>query len=445
MPVPASTPEERGDGTIPADAAPLTPDVFPSDAAEGATALGASAPAQTEAAHHGWRVLAILSALMGFASISTDLYLPAMPAMGQALGADAGMVELTVSGYLIGFSLGQLLWGPIGDQHGRRLPVAIGLVLFVIGSAGCALADSAGVMIGWRIVQAVGACAGVVLSRAMVRDLYEGYRAAQMLSTLMTVMAVAPLLGPIIGGQILAFAGWRAIFWTLVGVGLATLAALFTLPETLPVERRSRVTLGRALVRYGELIRHRRLLGYAAAGGFFYGGMFAYIAGTPFAYITYHHVPPQFYGLLFGVGIVGIMATNLLNARLVMRLGSERLLVRGTGAAALAGVLLAVAAWTGWGGLWGLALPLFLFVSAAGFIIANSIAGALADFPERAGAVSALIGAIHYGSGIIGSALVGAFADGTPWPMGWVIALAGIGSLLCARLLVSAAAPAASH
>jgi MFS transporter, DHA1 family, multidrug resistance protein len=184
---------------------------------------------------------------------------------------------------------------------------------------------------------------------------------------------------------------------------------------------------------------------YAGCLRFFYGGMFAYIAGTPFAYITYHHVPPQFYGLLFGVGIVGIMATNLLNARLVMRLGSERLLVHGTGAAAIAGVLLAVAAWTGWGGLWGLAVPLFLFVSATGFIVANSIAGALADFPERAGAVSALVGAIHYGSGIIGSALVGAFADGTPWPMGWVIALAGIGSLLCARLLVPAAAPAASH
>jgi MFS transporter, DHA1 family, multidrug resistance protein len=443
--MPANAPEERGDGTIPADAAPLAPDVFPGDAVESATAFGASAPVRTEAARHGWRVLAILSALMGFASISTDLYLPAMPAMGQALGADAGMVELTVSGYLIGFSLGQLLWGPIGDHHGRRLPVAIGLVLFVIGSAGCALAGSAWALIGWRIVQAAGACAGVVLARAMVRDLFEGYRAAQMLSTLMTVMAIAPLLGPVLGGQILAFAGWRAIFWTLVGVGLATLAALFTLPETLPVERRSRASLGRALVRYGELIRDRRLLGYAGAGGFFYGGMFAYIAGTPFAYITYYHVPPQFYGLLFGVGIIGIMATNLLNARLVMRLGSERLLIRGTGAAALAGIVLAVTAWTGWGGLWGLAVPLFLFISATGFIVANSIAGALAGFPERAGAVSALIGAIHYGSGIIGSALVSAFADGTPWPMGWVIALAGIGSLLCARLLVPTAAPAASH
>ena len=127
-------------------------------------------------ARHGWGVLATLSMLMGFASISTDLYLPAMPAMSRALGAGTGVVEWTVSGYLIGFSLGQLLWGPISDRFGRRPPVAIGLVLFVIGSAGCALADSAATMILWRVVQAVGACAGVVLARAMVRDLYQGSR-----------------------------------------------------------------------------------------------------------------------------------------------------------------------------------------------------------------------------------------------------------------------------
>ncbi|SMF90169.1 MFS transporter, DHA1 family, bicyclomycin/chloramphenicol resistance protein [Azospirillum oryzae] len=398
----------------------------------------ASYPTNTETAQHGWRVLAILSALMGFASISTDLYLPAMPAMGRALGADAGHVELTVSGYLVGFSLGQLFWGPLSDRFGRRLPVAVGLVLFAIGSAGCAMAGSAWALVGWRVLQAVGACAGVVLARAMVRDLYEGHRAAQMLSTLMTVMAVAPLLGPIVGGQILALAGWRAIFWTLVGVGMATLAALLTLPETLPPERRNHEPLGHALLRYGTLIRHRRLLGYAGAGGFFYGGMFAYIAGTPFAYVTYHHVPPELYGLLFGAGIVGIMATNTFNARLVRRLGSDRLLLCGTGLAALSGLVLAVTAWTGWGGLWGLAVPLFLFASATGFIVANSIAGALSGFPERAGAVSALVGSVHYGSGIVSSALVGAFANGTPWPMGWVIALTGIGSLLCAWLLVPA-------
>ncbi|MGO4263890.1 MFS transporter, partial [Lysobacter sp. TAB13] len=181
----------------------------------------------------------MLSVLMGFASISTDLYLPAMPEMASALRADSGLIELTVSGFLIGFSLGQLFWGPISDRYGRRRPVAIGLVLFVIGSAGCAFAGSAEAMIGWRIVQAVGACAGVVLGRAMVRDLYDGARTAQMLSTLMTVMAIAPLLGPLLGGQILTLAGWRAIFLVLVALGLAALAAVLMLPETLPPEQRS--------------------------------------------------------------------------------------------------------------------------------------------------------------------------------------------------------------
>jgi DHA1 family bicyclomycin/chloramphenicol resistance-like MFS transporter len=412
-------------------------EIMPGDAAEAVEMIGAGAPAPVEAASHGLRVLAILSALMGFASISTDLYLPALPTMAGALRSDAGTMELTISGYLIGFSLGQLLWGPIGDRYGRRLPVAIGLVLFVIGSAGCAVSAGAWAMVGWRVVQAVGACASVVLARAMVRDLYTGERAAQMLSTLMTVMAIAPLLGPILGGQILALASWQAIFWTLVGVGLLTLAALFVLPETLAPEQRNHEPLRRAIANYLLLVRQRRLIGYAGAGAFLYGGIYAYIAGTPFAYISYHHVPPQLYGLLFGVGILGIMGTNLLNVRLVMRLGSVRLMRAGASGAALAGVIVAIDARTGWGGLIGLAAPLFVFVGLAGFIVANSIAGALANFPERAGSVSALVGAIQYGTGIAGSALVGAFADGTPWPMGWVIALSGIGSALCAWLLAS--------
>jgi DHA1 family bicyclomycin/chloramphenicol resistance-like MFS transporter len=263
-----------------------------------------------------------------------------------------------------------------------------------------------------------------------------------MLSTLMTIMAIAPLLGPIVGGQILALAGWQAIFWTLVGVGLLTLAALFAVPETLPRERRDAEPLARAFLRYGDLVRHRSLLGYAGAGGFFYGGMFAYVAGTPFAYITYHHVSPQFYGVLFAAGILGIMATNLVNARVVTRTGSDRLLRAGTITAALAGVALAVTSWTGWGGLAGLVAPLFVFVSAAGFIVANSIVGALACSSQRAGAVSALVGAVQYGSGMIGSALVGAFADGTPWPMGWVIAMGGLGSVACAWLLLPTPAAA---
>jgi DHA1 family bicyclomycin/chloramphenicol resistance-like MFS transporter len=382
-------------------------------------------------------MLAVLSALMGFASISTDLYLPAMPTMAQSLGSNAGGMELTVSGYLIGFSAGQLLWGPLGDRYGRRGPVCAGLVLFVLGSAGCALATSVPSLVGWRVLQAVGACAGVVLGRAMVRDLFEGPRAARMLSTLMTVMAIAPLLGPIVGGQILLLASWRAIFWVLVAFGLATIAAVWSLPETLARERRNTQPIVRAIAGYGALVRERQLLGYAGAGGFFYAGIYAYVAGTPFAYIAYYRLPPQYYGLLFAAGIIGIMATNLLNARLVMRFGALGLMRAGTLLAAVAGLLLAVNAWTGWGGLVGLSGTLFLFVAATGFIVANSIAGALARYPDRAGAVSALVGSIHYGAGIVGSALVGLLADGTPWPLGCVVAVSGVGACACARLLRS--------
>jgi MFS transporter, DHA1 family, multidrug resistance protein len=385
---------------------------------------------------HPRYILAILSLLMAFASISTDLYLPAMPVMAQALHASPGLVELTVSGYLVGFSVGQLFWGPVGDRYGRRLPVSLGLGLFVIGSAGCALSTSVNMLIGWRAIQALGACASVVLARAMVRDLYTGHRAARMMSTLMSVMAVAPLLGPTVGGQILHWFSWRAIFWTLVVVGLLTLLSLLALPETLPASRRKPTSLRRAVGGYLELLGHRGLLGYAGAGGFFYGGMFAYVAGTPFAYITYHHVPARIYGLLFAIGTIGIMITNMINARLVHRFGSDGLMRCGTGLAASAGMILSAAAWFGWGGLWGLVIPLFLFISATGFVVANSISGALGIFPERAGTVSALIGAIQYGAGIAGSGLVGVLADGTPWPLGYVIALFSICSFFSARFLV---------
>lgn len=377
-------------------------------------------------------VLAILSLLMAFASISTDIYLPAMPAMAVALKTSPGVLEWTISGYLVGFSLGQLAWGPISDRFGRRIPTAIGIVIFAIGSAGCATAGGPAAIVGWRLVQAFGACAGVVLSRAMVRDLYKGDRAASMLSTLMVAMGIAPLIGPIIGGQILAIAGWRAIFWTLVGVGVATLCTLTALPETLRADRRSELSFSRSLKGYGVLLRNRRFMAFSCAGGFFFAGTFAYVAGSPFAYISYHHVPASLYGFLFGAGIVGVMIGNLVNATLVTRFGATRMLSIGAGLAALAGCALAVTASSDMGGLVGLVVPLFLFVSMTGLVIANSFAGALTDFSEMAGSASALVGAIQYGSGMIGSALVGALADGTAWPLGSVIAVAGIGSFACA-------------
>lgn len=364
---------------------------------------------------------------MAFASISTDLYLPAMPTMRIALGAAQGTMEWTISGYLIGFSLGQLVWGPVGDRYGRRLPVAAGLVLFIIGSAGCAISSDVGTMIGWRALQAAGACASVVLARAMVRDLYAGTQAAKMMSTLMTVMAIAPLVGPSVGSLILHVSSWRSIFWTLVAVGFIALLALTHLPETLPVERRNRTAVQKAFSTYSQLLSHRRLLGYIGCGGFFYGGLYAYVSGTPFAYIAYYHVSPQAYGLLFAFGTIGIMVTNQLNSRLVSHLGSDRLMCYGSHAAAAAGLLLAVTAYFNIGGLAGLVVPLFLYVSVTGFIVANAIAGALNLSPAHTGALSALIGATQYGTGIAGSALVGALTNGTPVPMACIIGVFSIG------------------
>ncbi|GAB5097797.1 multidrug effflux MFS transporter [Caballeronia sp. HLA56] len=369
---------------------------------------------------------------MAFASISTDLYLPALPGMAETLHADAGTLEYTISGYLVGFSLGQLLWDPIGDRFGRKLPISAGLVLFVLGSAGCALSNDAHTMIVWRAVQAVGACASVVLARAIVRDLYTGVRSAQMMSTLITVMAIAPLIGPSVGSIILHLASWRVIFWTLVGVGLFTMLALTLLPETLQPARRNQEPLKHAFIAYGNLLRSRPLLAYAGAGGFFYGGIYAYIAGTPFAFIAYHHVSPQGYGLLFAAGIVGIMLTNQLNARYVRHWGGDNIMRAGAVAAALSGVAVAITSLTDFGGVAGLVIPLFVFVSLNGFIVANSIAGAMGIFSTRTGAVSALIGAIQYGTGIAGSAVVGALSNGSPFPMGLVIALMGIGSAVSA-------------
>jgi DHA1 family bicyclomycin/chloramphenicol resistance-like MFS transporter len=261
-----------------------------------------------------------------------------------------------------------------------------------------------------------------------------------MLSTLMLVMGIAPLLGPIMGGQVLAIWSWQGIFWILVVFGLLALLSLLALPETLPKNRRSSQRLGEAMIGYVLLAGNRRLLAYAVSGGFFYGGIYAYLAGTPFAYITYYHVPAEAYGLLFGINIAGMMAANLVNSRLVMRLGADRLLRFGAVVAALSGVALALDAHFGWGGLIGLVVPLFFYISMLGFIVANSVAGALSAFPHKAGTASALVGACHYGAGVVSSAMVGWFADGSPWTMGWIIGLCGAGTFVSTGLLTRPAA-----
>lgn len=374
--------------------------------------------------------LSILALLLAFASISTDLYLAVMPRMGEELSADSGMMEWTVSAYLLGFSLGQLFWGALSDRLGRKMPLAAGLLLFVVASAGCAFSESVGSLIVWRVLQALGASASVVLARAMIRDYYDRTEAAKVLATLTAIMAIAPLIGPTLGTQIANLTSWRGIFGFLVLIGMITLAALPAyVPETLSPSRRMRVSARQTLMQYARLLRNRKLSAYALALGLLSAGMFAYVAGSPFVYMTYYGLPSGAYGLLFAAGAAGIMGMNMLNARLVGRYGADRMLRIGSFAAALLGVMAAFTGLAEIGGLPLTAFVLFLFASTNGLIAANAISSALSSVKEYVGSASALLGFAQYGGGMIGSALLGVFSNGTPAPLGILVFFSGFGCL----------------
>lgn len=371
----------------------------------------------------------ILSGLMAFASLSTDIYLPAMPVMAAELQGDA---ELTITGFLIGFAVAQLIWGPIGDRLGRRTPLFIGMVLFIIGSVGCALSVSIDQIIFWRVFQALGACTGPMLARAMVRDLFARTRAAQMLSTLTIVMAIAPIIGPLLGGQLISFTSWHAIFWLLAGIGLLMLLALRWLPETLPPERRQQGSPLKAFHHYGQLLRNRIFIRYTLSLTCYYVAAYAFITGSPDVYIRYFGVEPQHYGWLFAVNILGLMTMSLVNRRLVQRYALGDLLKVALVVASLAMVAMAFSVKLHHGGLVGIALCVFLFFSMNGVIAATSTAAALDEAGEFAGSASAFIGSLQYGSGIVSSLLLAGLHDGTPWTMTWIMGAFTLVSLLLA-------------
>lgn len=358
-----------------------------------------------------WFFLAMLGALMAFTSLSTDIYLPAMPQMQRDL---QGNVELTITGFLVGFALAQLVWGPVSDRVGRRRPLIAGVALFVVGSIGCALSQSIGQIVFWRMFQAFGACTGPMLARAMVRDRYERTRAAETLSTLTVIMAIAPIVGPLLGGQIIRISTWHAIFWLLAGIGTLMLLILRLLPETHLPDRRATTPLSSAFADYAALLRHAPFMRYTLCVTFFYVGAYAFITGSPGVYIEHFHVDAQHYGWLFAVNIVGLMALSLVNRRLVTRFSLDTLLRAATAVAALAMLAAALLMTLRIGGLWGLVLPVFVFFSTNGVIAACATAAALDGVPDRAGSAAALIGSLQYGSGIVSSLLLAWLSDGTP-------------------------------
>ena len=382
-----------------------------------------------------WLILS-LGFLSAMAPLSVDIYLPALPMLQKSFGADEARTLFTLSAFLIGFGAGQLFLGPLSDRVGRKRPLLGGLLLYLIASVGCASAGSIGAVIVWRFLQAVGGCAVPVMVQAMVRDLFDRDQGARVLSLNMLVMGMAPIAAPLIGGQVIVWFDWRAIFWVLAAFGALALLCSAMLPETLSPARRNRAHPRAMISGYLELLRSRKYVGYVLGAGFYYGALFGFIAGSPFVYIQHFGVPPQYYGFLFGLNIVGMMAGSFINARLVVRRGSDVLLRIGLLIGLAGAALLAVTGIGGLGGIAGIAVPSFIILSMLSMISANSVSGALSLFPHRAGAAAALPGALQFGMGALAGGLVGWLADGTPAPMSMVMAVSVVVALAINRALV---------
>lgn len=369
---------------------------------------------------NSWLFIVILSLLMATTSLSTDIYLPAMPAMAKEL---QGNSELTITGFLIGFSLAQLLWGPISDKIGRKIPLYIGVILFIIGSLGCAFSTSMVELVLWRVFQAFGACVGPMLSRAMIRDLFERSQAASMLSTLAIVMAAAPIVGPLIGGQLVVISSWRAIFALLVVIGILMFVSVMFLPETHVESKRNKGSLLDNYKNYLVLLKNWAFMKYTLCVTFFYIAAYAFIAGSPYVYIELFGVSPTHYGYLFGLNIVGIAIMSAVNRRLVNVLRLEDLLRYASWFAVAAVVITVLLMALGFTSLPLLVIGVFAFFSMNGIVAAVTNAIALDKAGNMAGAAAALLGALQYGSGIVSTLLLAVLPSGSAWPMMGIIAV----------------------
>lgn len=399
-------------------------------------------PLAPKFARLAWVFPAVLGILSAFAPMSVDMYLPAMPAMAELLGASSGAVQWTLSAFLLGFGLGQGIYGPLSDRFGRKKVLIGGIVIYSIGSLGCAIAVTVDTLIFWRFIQALGACSGQVLARAMVRDRYDRDRAARMMSLMVLLMGAAPLLAPIIGGQILVYAPWHAIFWVLTGFGvLSVLLVILALGETLPAERRVGFTGMQMVGGFVMVLRNRRFLGYVGTTSLIFAGMFAYISASPFVFITVFGISPQHYGFFFGANVIGLMIGAFINSRIVLRVGSERLLSLGVAAAASVGIALVMISATGWFDIWGVAALLFLYMATISFIGANAMAGGLAIFPQVAGTASAVFGMLQFTAGSVSGAMVGWLFDGSAVPMAVVIGVCALGGFAVNRFAAVATRP----
>ena len=401
-----------------------------------------ASPAQTKG---GLWLIVTLGALSGFGPLCLDMYLPALPKLPADLSATAAGAQLTLSACIVGLAVGQLITGPLSDRFGRRRPLLVGVAIFVIATAGCALTTSMTLLIVLRLVQGAAGAAGIVVGRAVVADMFAGKAAAAYFSAIATINGLAPILAPVIGGQVLRVGSWRTVFWVLAGIGAVLLVlAAVVIRETLPAARRSTGGLGGTMSAFGTLVRDRGYVGCVLAGSMVTAAMFGYISASPFLLQDGFGLSAQWFSACFALNAVGIVLATQVGRMMLHRTTSFALLAWGVGQSLVGAILLTATVLAGWG-LVMVLISLFVMVSAVGFALPHASAIAMDRHRHIAGSASALLGLTQFALGAVAAALVG-LGDGTAGTAlagtALVATLVGVAALLVARpMIVRAAAP----
>jgi len=377
----------------------------------------------------------LLAAMAAFGPLSTDLYLPALPLLAIAMQSDASGIQLTLSGFLLAFAPAQLVMGPLADRFGRRPVLLAATFVFLLGSLACALAPSLTLLVLARILQALGACAGPVLSRAIIRDTFAPERAAAGLATIGAMMALAPAIGPIIGGWLTEAFDWRASFLLLAAMAAAMLLISWrTLRETAPMLDPRATDPTRLARQYLGLIGRPVFLGHAIISTGAYAGLFSFISGSSHVLQGGLGLSPTLYGLCFSAIVVGFFFGAETARRISTRLGVRRMLVFGTVLAAIAGTSAPLLLWLAGTGVVPILAPFALMTYACGLLMPNAQSGAIAPYPHMAGRVSALLGFLQWGIGAVWGLALASVLDLQGWAMAW--SLAGAAVVVIAGLLM---------
>ncbi|MGY6028668.1 Bcr/CflA family multidrug efflux MFS transporter [Phytobacter sp. AG2a] len=384
----------------------------------------------TNRPHSSLSIVFILGLLAMLMPLSIDMYLPALPVIAGQFGVPAGSAQMTLSTYILGFALGQLIYGPMADSIGRKPVILGGTLIFAAAAVACALAQTIDQLITLRFFHGLSAAAASVVINALMRDLYPREEFSRMMSFVMLVTTIAPLLAPMVGGAVMIWFSWHAIFWILaIAALLASAMIAFFIRETLPPERRQPFHLRTTVGNFASLFRHKRVLSYMLASGFSFAGMFSFLSAGPFVYIEVNHVSPQDFGYYFALNIVFLFLMTIINGRFVRRVGALKMFRGGLWIQFTMALWMVVTALLG-AGFWSLVVGVAAFIGCVSLVSSNAMAVILDEFPHMAGTASSLAGTFRFGIGAIVGALLSLSTFNSAWPMIWSMMFCATSSIL---------------